>query len=167
MADDCWGPTNEQVEQMEQRKDEFGMPTLGKAARGYISGSDYDSQIAETAVSRSRSADGSVFYGSLTPDGATHEDDTPVRTPEARIIVDHLMSEFIDLFLLKNAKYRSVQDGYDLGDKGIIPDLNRKLGILKSRLWDGNDTVGEATDEVIQDMIGHLFLMWAKRRLTR
>lgn len=141
MANDCWGPTPEQVERYNE---EFGMPNLGKAVRGYISQGDYE--------------EGMKSMPSIVID-------TPVRTPEASIIVGELMSEFIELFLAKNAKYKSVQDGYDLGDKGIIPDLNRKLGILKSRLWDGEDTVGEDTDEVIQDMIGHLFLMWAKRRL--
>lgn len=88
-------------------------------------------------------------------------------TPEAEMIINVLVEEFLKLFLNKNLKYQAVQNGYDLGDKGIIPDLNRKLGILVDRLWNDSLTVGEDTDEVINDMIGHLFLMLAKRRLLR
>lgn len=88
-------------------------------------------------------------------------------TPEAEVIINVLVEEFLKLFLNKNLKYQAVQKGYDLGDKGIIPDLNRKLGILVDRLWNDSMEVGEDTDEVISDMIGHLFLMLAKRRLLR
>ena len=86
----------------------------------------------------------------------------PMTTDEAHVIAGKLMPVFLELFLEKNRKYASVQDGHDLGAEGIIPDVNRKMGILIDRLWHGNPTVGEDSKEVILDMIGHLFLMLYK-----
>lgn len=89
----------------------------------------------------------------------------PIPTADARYIL-MLLPDILAQFLEKNAKYAMVEQGYDLGDQGIIPDLNRKLGILVKRLWAGiePDPKEESTDEVIGDMIGHLLLMLAKRR---
>lgn len=93
---------------------------------------------------------------------------TPVRVVEAASedakFVLAILPDIIEQFLDKNRKYAAVQDGYALGSAGIIPDLNRKLGILVDRLWSGNPTVGEDTDEVIGDLIGHLLLMLAKMK---
>ena len=86
---------------------------------------------------------------------------------DARYILDKVLPEMLESFLTKNRKYVSVEEGYDLGEAGIIPDLNRKLGILVDRLWYKNPSVGEDTDEVITDLIGHLLLMQAKRRHHR
>jgi hypothetical protein len=83
-------------------------------------------------------------------------------TDDARYIMT-ILPGIIEKFLEKNKKYAEVEQGYDLGDAGIIPDLNRKLGILYARIWKGAEEVGEPTDEVIGDMIGHLLLMLAKR----
>lgn len=84
-------------------------------------------------------------------------------TEDAQYALD-ILPDIIAQFLTKNVKYAKVEVGYDLGAKGIIPDLNRKLGILVARLWDEAPTSGEDTDEVIGDMIGHLLLMLAKMR---
>jgi hypothetical protein len=86
-----------------------------------------------------------------------------------RIMITHL-ERWVVLFLAKNRKYAEVQKGYDLGAAGIIPDINRKLGILYDRLWKGREMptdergriLGEPTDEVIMDTIGHLFLLMDK-----
>lgn len=85
-------------------------------------------------------------------------------TRDAWWIVTEAMPALLSKFLEKNRKYAEVEEGYALGDKGIIPDLNRKLGILVDRIWLNNPSVGEDTDEVIDDMIGHLLLLKAKRR---
>lgn len=85
-----------------------------------------------------------------------------VVTDDAKYIMS-ILPGIIDTFLEKNRKYAEVERGYDLGAGGIIPDLNRKLGILVARMWYGAEEVGEPTDEVIGDMIGHLLLMLAKR----
>jgi len=84
-------------------------------------------------------------------------------TADAQYVLD-ILPDIIAQFLTKNVKYAEVEAGYDLGAKGIIPDLNRKLGILVARLWKEAPTSGEETDEVIGDMIGHLLLMLAKMR---
>jgi hypothetical protein len=84
-------------------------------------------------------------------------DPESVATQQARDIMSRLVPEWAVGFISKNRKYKAV--GNDLGPRGIFPDVNRKTGILKDRIWDGNGVVGEATREVIQDLIGHLFLM--------
>jgi hypothetical protein len=89
----------------------------------------------------------------------------PAVTDDARYILS-ILPDIIATFLEKNQKYAAVEEGYDLGDKGIIPDLNRKLGILVDRVWNEHREVGESTDEVVGDMIGHLLLFLAKRRTT-
>lgn len=84
-------------------------------------------------------------------------------TEDARYALDALPG-IIAQFLTKNVKYAEVEKGYDLGVAGIIPDLNRKLGILVARHWKEAPTSGEDSQEVIGDMIGHLLLMLAKMR---
>lgn len=86
----------------------------------------------------------------------------PVPTPEAGVIVNELLPTWLDLFMQNNAKYKDVDQS--LGACGVFPDINRKVGVLKARVWNGQDTPGEPTEEVIQDLIGHLFLMWALMR---
>ena len=92
--------------------------------------------------------------------------DQDAMTEDAKAVLEAL-PDLLTLFLVKNEKYAEVERGYDLGDKGIIPDINRKLGILVARIWHGAAEVGESTDEVIDDMIGHLLLMKAKRVRAR
>jgi hypothetical protein len=84
-------------------------------------------------------------------------------TDEAEMIMFSILPEWSELFLQNNWKYRHARD---LGARGVFPDVNRKVGILEARVWEGvNDGVGESTDEVIMDLIGHLFLMLAKHRV--
>lgn len=82
---------------------------------------------------------------------------TPYLPPQARYIFTNLVPEWAEQFAVGNAKYQDVDQS--LGVKGVFPDINRKVGILKSRIWEGKPTVGESTREVINDLIGHLFLM--------
>lgn len=103
-----------------------------------------------------------VTVDSIRVDYGDQGYEMPACTEDAREVLGAL-PDLMRLFLEKNRKYAEVERGYDLGDKGIIPDLNRKLGILVARIWHGAAEVGEPTDEVIDDMIGHLMLMKAKR----
>ena len=81
-----------------------------------------------------------------------------VSTSMAERLVGGVLQEWLDLFLQKNRKYRTVGDG--LGAKGVFPDIWRKVGVLKARVWEGDDAgSGEPTTEIIDDLIGHLFLM--------
>lgn len=82
-------------------------------------------------------------------------------TDQARDIFQRLLPEWSDLFLLKNSKYKNVDNA--LGAAGVFPDLYRKMGVLKTRLWEGQEVKGidedDDTRRVVLDMIGHLFLM--------
>ena len=80
-------------------------------------------------------------------------------TKEAELIFEHHLAEWARLFLIKNLKYRAVRH---LGSRGVFPDINRKVGVLEDRVWNGNmHPLGESTTEVIYDAIGHLFMMAA------
>lgn len=82
---------------------------------------------------------------------------TVYATEQAYDICERLIPEWKALFIQKNAKYRAV--GTSLGARGVFPDINRKTGVLKDRIWDGGEVIGEPTREVIMDLVGHLFLM--------
>ncbi len=87
---------------------------------------------------------------------------TPADSQEAVEILTEVLPPLPSLFLTKNRKYMAVTEGYDLGAKGVIPEVNRKLGVLYARLWKGVPPVGESTEEVVQDMVGHLLIMLRK-----
>jgi hypothetical protein len=89
--------------------------------------------------------------------------DTDAVTEDAAYILCKVMPGLLSRFLTKNAKYALAQD-IDLGVKGIVPDVNRKASVIINRLWHGNGMVDEDTEEVIDDLIGHLLLMRAKMR---
>lgn len=88
------------------------------------------------------------------------------KTDEARFVLASI-EDFLGMFLEKNEKYAKVQEaGYDLGPQGVIPDINRKVGILVDRIWYENQTPGESSREVIMDLIGHLFLLMYKMEVN-
>lgn len=49
---------------------------------------------------------------------------------------------------------------YDLGTKGLWPDVNRKISKLRKVIWDGQVLHGEQPDEIAEDLIGHMFLLF-------
>lgn len=121
---------------------------LGLAARKYI---EHVDEVRGKGV-----ADNYTQNPALKP--AALALDSNVKTSMAERLVSGVLQEWLDLFLQKNRKYRAVGDG--LGAKGVFPDVWRKVGVLKARLWEGDDAgSGEPTTEVIDDLIGHLFLM--------
>ena len=81
-------------------------------------------------------------------------------TKEAEAIFERHLAEWARLFLMKNLNYRAVRH---LGSQGVFPDINRKVGVLEDRVWNGNHEtlIGESTQGVIYDLIGHLFMMAA------
>lgn len=72
-------------------------------------------------------------------------------------IATRLMPEWLRLFANKNADYGS-ESAKILGVRGQYADINRKMLKLKRSLWDGEQLQFEDSDEVIMDLIGHLFL---------
>jgi hypothetical protein len=79
---------------------------------------------------------------------------------ELHDIVTILMPEWAQLFARKNAEYGGGENGNAsvLGIKGQYADIWRKMSKLKRAMWDGEQLEFEGTEEVISDMIGHLFL---------
>lgn len=60
-------------------------------------------------------------------------------------------------FLSKGKDY---QDAFAyLGLKGQFSDINRKFQKLKNAVWDGRELTGEQPREIVEDMIGHCYLM--------
>ena len=86
-------------------------------------------------------------------------DNSEFATAMARRICTVWVPEWMKTFIAKNRKYRKVDN--HLGARGVFPDVNRKVGILEARVWDGDEPSdgAESTVEVIDDLIGHLFLM--------
>jgi hypothetical protein len=74
----------------------------------------------------------------------------------AERICTTLVPEWRALFLRKNADYGDGAN--DLGLKGQYAELNRKMTKLKRALWEGKTLTEEPPEEVILDLIGHLFL---------
>lgn len=87
----------------------------------------------------------------------------PAATDDAKYLLAEVIPDLLERFLQKNAKYARAQV-HDLGIKGIVPDINRKSSVIIDRVWHGAHTIGEDTEEVIDDLIGHLLLMRAKMR---
>lgn len=80
-------------------------------------------------------------------------------SPELKVIVNELVPEYLELFAAKNADYGSFEESAGvLGVRGQFADIWRKIPKLKRALWDGDDLEFEGVDEVVLDLIGHLFL---------
>jgi hypothetical protein len=77
-------------------------------------------------------------------------------TEAARYICDSLLPEWIEHFLRKNAGYGNMH--HDLGVRAQYVDINRKVGKLRRKWWDGKEIGPETDREVCLDLIGHLFL---------
>lgn len=80
-------------------------------------------------------------------------------TDQARRIFHDELPDWADLFLGKNAQYAHLAES-TLGDKAMFVDVWRKVNALRLVIWDGHEEAGtEPPDEIIRDLIGHLFLM--------
>ena len=82
---------------------------------------------------------------------------------ELRNIATQLMPEFLHLFAQKNKDYGN--NAGELGLRGQFADIWRKIAKLKKSMWDGEELLFEGTDEIILDLIGHLFLSLNMRRV--
>lgn len=76
---------------------------------------------------------------------------------ELNVIATRIMPEWLALFQQKNRDYGS-GSAYELGVRGQYSDIHRKMIKLKRAMWDGHDLDFEDTDEIIKDLISHLFL---------
>lgn len=78
-------------------------------------------------------------------------------SPELDVIATRIMPEWLELFARKNRDYGS-GSAYELGVRGQYSDIHRKMIKLKRAMWDGEQLDFEDTDEIIKDLISHLFL---------
>lgn len=69
------------------------------------------------------------------------------------------IAEWFAGFLAKNAGYGDAQDTLEPADHVQFLEIHRKYGKIRRALWDHLPIGPEDVDEVIDDMIGHLFLM--------
>jgi len=88
----------------------------------------------------------SVFIGGQSGD-----------SEELVVIATRIMPEWLALFARKNRDYGS-GSAYELGVRGQYSDIHRKMIKLKRAMWDGEQLDFEDTDEIIKDLISHLFL---------
>lgn len=82
------------------------------------------------------------------------------------IMLTHLPA-WAKLFEEKNREYGAGQQssGSALGVKGQFADIWRKIGKLKTGIWDDNESAltSESVDEILLDLIGHCFLtLWMR-----
>jgi hypothetical protein len=83
----------------------------------------------------------------------------PNDSQQLRDIIGELVPDWALLFARKNADYGSHDDSAGvLGIPGQYADIWRKMSKLKRAMWDGEELEFEKTEEVISDLIGHLFL---------
>jgi hypothetical protein len=89
-------------------------------------------------------------------------------TEQLRQIMIHHLPEWARLFASKNAEYGAGNQasGTALGQRGQFADIWRKIGKLKTGIWDGNEDqlTSESVDEILLDLIGHCFLALHMRR---
>lgn len=157
---------------------EFGMPTLGSTGAGFdvthapdddgyppadVTGVPWNVAPARVFPAPEEPFKMTVTRNAIDVNYGRSGYMTQAETDDARYILDTVLPGLLSRFLTKNSKYALAQD-IDLGVKGIVPDINRKASVIINRLWHGNGMVDEDTEEVIDDLIGHLLLMRAKMR---
>ena len=76
---------------------------------------------------------------------------------ELRKIAMYILPEWLAVFQNKNRDYGS-GSMYELGVRGQYSDIHRKMIKLKRAMWEGESLKFEGLEEIIGDLIGHLFL---------
>jgi hypothetical protein len=76
---------------------------------------------------------------------------------ELHDIIVHLLPNWATLFARKNADY-GAGSSFELGIRGQYSDIHRKVLKLRRFMWEGETPEFEGVEEVIHDLISHLFL---------
>lgn len=79
-------------------------------------------------------------------------------TESARTIMEVLVPAWAQRFLAKNADYGD-QHRMGLGPAAEYVGVDRKMAKLEAALWHEQELNGEGVDEMLDDMIGQLFLI--------
>jgi hypothetical protein len=78
---------------------------------------------------------------------------------QAMRIVLEVLPKVLRLYLSKSRDYNgNVMAMLKLGPKASFVDLWRKVGKLKSALWDDQPMQGEQADEILADCVGHILI---------
>jgi hypothetical protein len=161
------GPLPPMEEEHSSDRGDFGAPTVGQVAREMLTGAVFTAGPSKIVKIIPDSFKMIVKKDGIFIDYGENGLDVDAETPDARYILAAVLPKLLEHFLIKNGQYARAQSGHDLGLKGIIPDINRKSAALITRIWD-NDNMYDAgqdeTQELIDDLIGHLLLMRAKMR---
>lgn len=111
-------------------------------------------------------------YGSEHPDAGHLFPDTRLEidlesddSARLREIVLEELPAFLELFAKKSKEYGDSNPDV-LGPRGQFSDIWRKIGKLKTGMWEGREDLltSEGVDEVLRDLIGHCFLALSQRR---
>jgi hypothetical protein len=76
-----------------------------------------------------------------------------------RHINEELIPEVLDKFVAKQADYSGGEGFLFLGSKGQFSDMNRKFWKLYRGIWEDTPLRDESLEEVVEDFIGHSFLL--------
>lgn len=81
----------------------------------------------------------------------------------SRRVLLQILPDLLELYLNKSKDYGDDEDtGDDLGPKGPFVDMFRKMKKLRRALWDGVELEGEGPEEIMQDLVGHIFIILDK-----
>lgn len=88
------------------------------------------------------------------PEEIQIQDDAPEQVREVLKDFQH----FIELFTNRSKEYGN--HAFVLGSRGQFADISRKMGKMRTAIWDGQPEKlkGEDIYEVMNDLIGHCFL---------
>ena len=153
-------PSHKYPEDPSEGRGDFGMPTLGFGAVRVTPWEPTNNPTHRPSMPEFKMT---VTERGIMVDFGENGYQTDAMTDDARYILTKVLPPLLSRFLTKNHKYAKAQD-IDLGVKGIVPDVNRKSSVIVNRIWFGDGWVDEDTEEVIDDLIGHLLLMRAKMR---
>lgn len=79
---------------------------------------------------------------------------------QARRVLIDVLPGLIELYLKKSKDYGGdVGAMIGLGPKAHFVDMWRKMGKLKRALWDGVELEGEKPEEIMRDLVGHIFII--------
>lgn len=74
-------------------------------------------------------------------------------------IFDRIIPEAVEFFRTKTKDYSGGPGFLLLGSRGQFSDITRKWLKLYQAVWEGRELVGEQPQEIVQDFIGHCFLL--------
>ena len=73
-------------------------------------------------------------------------------------IFEVVIPDTTEFFKSKTKDYEGGPAFQLLGSRGQFADINRKFWKLYQNIWEGKPLEGEQAEEIIKDMIGHLWL---------